>query len=122
MKSGTSTSRWWAPAMLIGCLFTLFLTPGAVAQPQTIVRGKIERQNSPRNYPAPRVRVTLAPANDQGRATTAYTGADGMYYFHNVAAGQYVLKVWNSQDQAVRAYTIVAGRKTYTDIKPIVIP
>lgn len=45
-----------------------------------------------------------------------------MYYFHNVATGKYVLKIWNSQNQAIRAYTIVAGRKTYTDIRPIVIP
>lgn|SRR5688572_22034532 len=122
MKSGTATSRRWAQAMLIGFMFALLLITGAVAQAQTIVRGKIERQSSPRNYPAPRVRVTLAPANDPSRTETAYTGTDGMYYFENVALGEYVLNIWNSQNQAVRTYMIVAKGKKYTDIKPVAIP
>lgn len=64
----------------------------------------------------------MAPVNDANRIVTAYTGGDGMYYFFNVAAGQYILKVWDAQNRLIGNYTIVAGNKQYTDIKPIAIP
>lgn len=107
---------------LVSCLFLIlfcFLTE-ASAYAGT-VRGMLVRQNSAgRKYAAPYIGVSLN--NKQiGRSSLVYSGVDGMYYLHNVPAGNYYLEVWVAPNHRL-VYTINVTDEPYTDITPILIP
>lgn len=89
-------------------------------QGYSTIRGKIERKGDQKIYAASRVRVTLAPQEKPTSRITVYTGSDGMYYFHNVSMGTYILEVWSAEGKAIRKYSIKADRQ-YVDIAPIQI-
>ncbi|HEX8473982.1 MAG TPA: hypothetical protein VF666_08110 [Pyrinomonadaceae bacterium] len=107
-------------AVVLLCAFTIAV-PAQKATQTTTVRGRINRQLKGSSvYPAAGVRVTLGAQGKKAR--TAYTGNDGIYYFSNTAAGDYVLSIWSSEGKIVGSYKITAfPNKQYNDIKPITI-
>lgn len=87
------------------------------------VRGRVDRKGDSKSYPAAFVKVTIVPyvsKNDKKAATLAYTGSDGLYYFH-VRPANYLLQVWVSETESKRFIITVANQK-YVDVAPIVIP
>lgn len=115
--------------LIVGVLLSVLLAvPSGVAtdsQQRSVlatVRGKIQRQQQSRLYPAPNVRVTLIPRSASSRALLIYTGNDGMFYFRNVPAGTYRFEVWLTRVKpaTTRDVTVQPGRP-YVDIAPITI-
>lgn len=110
--------------MLAATLFLsaspFLMSANVSAQTTSTVRGKIERKGDKKIYPAAYVRVTLTPQGKSTSRISVYTGADGMYYFRNVALGAYILEVWNAESKAIRRYHIKADRE-YIDVAPILI-
>jgi len=101
------TSAQLRIALLLLCL------PGAIEA--ATVRGKIERNAG---YPVPYMKVTLK--GPKGESNPVYTGSDGMYYFKNIAAGEYTLEIWN-QKKAPTSYRVQV-REPGTEIPVAKIP
>jgi hypothetical protein len=81
------------------------------------VRGKLQdSQQQPKGY----VAVTLYSSRT-GRSAAVYTGADGMYYLHDVPAGEYFLEVWLYANQPPLTYKVTITDPG-TDIPPIQLP
>jgi len=95
----------------------LFVADPAYSQ---TVRGRLDREGPYGFYPAAYVQVTLY-APDRGRSLPVYTDVDGMYYFHDVPPGDYILEIWVSPDRPL-SYRIHVFRRRYVDIKPILLP
>jgi hypothetical protein len=104
----TKTRLRWAAMILV--VFTLDVNAAST------VRGKVYRQADGRSYAVPGVQVALQPS--QGVPKRAYSAADGMFYFYNVAPGTYTLEVIVSKED-VRHFTIRVDEQPYTDIAPI---
>jgi hypothetical protein len=79
------------------------------------VRGKIARNAG---YPISYMKVSLR--GTKVSFSPIYTGSDGMYYFKNVAAGDYVLEIWNRKDRP-SSYKIQVREPT-TEVPLIRIP
>ena len=89
------------------------------------VRGLIVKQNNQRTEnPIQDIPVTLC--NTEGECSSpVYTDTKGMYYFYNVPAGKYILKVWpRGYNVGIPVVTpnIQVLNQGYTDITRIVIP
>ncbi len=97
----------------------LFLCLPAVAD-ATNLRGKIEGNNQHYTapYPLPGAKVVLhLKKTGKWHATGKYiTGADGMYYFKNIPAGQYSIQVNGRQN-----YPVTVSGKPEQDLAPIVM-
>ncbi len=86
------------------------------------VRGRVLRTVGRRTYPAPDVRVTIAPVSRRARGLLTYTDTDGMFVFRQVGTGTWRLAVWSSRSQAsqTREVTVQEGQ-SYVDVPPITI-
>lgn len=101
----------------------LLLISAGFAEAQT-VRGKIQWQTDDGVRPAGRLHVQLCYPEDHanaGACSSAYTGSDGMYYFHEVKPGQYVLRIRKGRDQEWQSYKIEVSQEEYVDINPITL-
>lgn len=104
-------------------LLTMLLAGSAGTTQAPTVRGKILRQSDGSVQPAVRVRVRLCYPNTnmQRCSPPVRTGEDGMFYFHNIPPGRYLLEVQAGEGQ-MRYYEIEVSSQEYTDIEPIVLP
>lgn len=58
-----------------------------------VLKGRLKKFGTYGILPASFVNVTLSKKSGQN-LKTELTGSDGMYYFHNVEPGSYLLKIW----------------------------
>jgi carboxypeptidase family protein len=129
MPSACSTKPWGRVAItLVWVMLSVLLSsPFGISHAQqrsnlSTVRGKVQRQQASRSYPATNVRVTLTAQTRGARSLIGYTGNDGMFYFRNVPAGVYRLEVWSSRPTPVVARDVtVRGGEPYVDVAPITI-
>jgi Carboxypeptidase regulatory-like domain len=58
-----------------------------------------------------------------GRSTAFFTGGDGMYYFNNIPAGPYTLKIWTSRkgNAPTNTYAIFVN-EPLTDLPRVYLP
>lgn len=86
------------------------------------VRGRVLRAVGRRTYPAPDVRVTLAPVAARGRGLLTYSDTDGMFVFRQVGTGSWRLAVWSSRRQATQTREVtVEDGQSYVDVPPVTI-
>ena len=97
-------------------MFSLVLLLAVAAQAATI-RGKLVHKN---NQPATGYEVTISNG-EAGRSTPARVGADGMFYFHNIAAGTYNLEIWVPGANAPTVYRINVIEPN-TDVPQLSVP
>jgi hypothetical protein len=111
MPVGKSVTRririWLGLAVTLACLAA---APPAFADN---VRGQLVRGNNP----VAGVSVNLV--GPSGQSGTAYSGRDGMYYFFNIAPGNYRLQVWDLPKGPALEFEITVYRQQWTDIRPI---
>jgi hypothetical protein len=89
------------------------------------VRGRIvKRQTQVRENPVPNIPVTLCNRTGDDCSSPVHTDTEGMYYFYNVPAGDYVLKVWaNGYNVGEPCIHEIQGlNQEYTDIEKKFIP
>lgn len=112
----------WIKRINISVLISLLLVFVGTASAQgATVRGRLDRRDGQgRLYPATYISVTLSSPN-MGRSSPAYTGADGMYYLHNVPPGDYHLEVWAYPGRPPITFNIRVYDRPYMDINPILI-
>jgi hypothetical protein len=101
--------RWRRYAV---CLIVLMALLPTAALALT-VRGRIDRLSPYGTYPVAGILVTLGNVR-------AASGPDGLYYFFNVPAGNWVLTVIPPNSPPM-SYTITVTSDP-TDVPPIVIP
>jgi hypothetical protein len=103
--------------LILAVAALLFVTDSAYSQ---TVRGRLDREGRYGYYPVAYVQVTLN-APDMGRSLPIYTDIDGMYYFHDVPPGDYILEIWVYPDRLL-SYRIHVFNQRYVDIEPILLP
>jgi hypothetical protein len=102
--------------------------PHAGAEDVVTVRGRVEREVRPKNFPVPYIKVTLKLDDPQDRGKAQFTDAEGMYYFRNTRPGRYVLEVWGGpkRDHSVfrRPFVVqpIRAGQRYFDLPPVVLP
>jgi hypothetical protein len=90
------------------------------------VRGVLTKTttNGNKKHPARDIPVMLCNCEGENCSSPFYTDGEGKYYFYNVPAGRYVLKIW------VRGYKVGKPKTTppitvlnqpYTDVNEITI-
>jgi hypothetical protein len=103
-------------------LLFLILLATTVSAYAATVRGKLSRTSAAGTiYAASYVKVTLSNSRI-GDSAPAYTGEDGMYYFYNVPAGDYDLKIWVSPRREPIVVRIQVSNQPYTDVRHLLIP
>jgi hypothetical protein len=78
------------------------------------VRGKVVRADG---NPYPGVEITVEHTN--GRTFTGYTDNDGMFYVHDVPAGEAKLRARTPRDD--KKFQVSVTPQPYTDVAPIVV-
>jgi hypothetical protein len=87
----------------------------------TDLRGRIDGtsfQDRNQPIPLPHVRVALLAVRGGSQDTVvaaAVTGPDGMYFFHNISPGQYVIEVNG------RHYPIFVTAGEFQDLQPLLV-
>ena len=94
---------------------TLALLSLAAIVQAASVRGKIARNAG---YPVSYMKVTLK--GPRGVSSPVYTGNDGVYYFKNIPAGDYILEVWNLKGRPTSFKIQI--REPLTEVPVIKIP
>jgi len=87
------------------------------------VRGLIVKKTPQgRENPVQDIPVTLCRTGGEC-SSPMYTDTKGMYYFYNVPAGNYILKIWANGYNVGEPVTreISVSNQQYTDVKKIVI-
>ncbi len=86
-----------------------------------ILKGRLEKFGTYGILPASFVNVTLS--NKSGKnLKTELTGSDGIYNFHDIEPGIYVLKIWaNGFDNKPVTYEVEVSDESLTDTKPFLI-
>jgi hypothetical protein len=108
-------------ALIISAVFVGEVYAQRVTSTAT-VRGKIQRQQQSRTYPASYVRVTLTPRSNKSGRSLSFTGNDGMYYFRDLQSGTYLLEVWASPNKRITSRDVVVpGNMPYIDVPVITI-
>jgi hypothetical protein len=86
------------------------------------IEGKLERFGKYGILPASFVSITLCSDIDKKNLQTVISDSKGMYYFGNIEAGTYILKVWvNGFKEKALNYKIGVTNNKDLSIKPILI-
>lgn len=87
----------------------------------SILKGRLEKFGTYGILPASFVNVTLSKKSGQ-YLKTELTGSDGIYNFHDIEPGIYVLKIWaNGFDNKPVTYKIEVLDESLVDTKPFLI-
>lgn len=88
----------------------------------TTVRGRLDRFGLLGIAPASDIQVTLYSRVTKESLGPSSTGSDGMYYFHNVTPGVYVIEIgFQGFNHEPLKYEVEALDQEYTNISPILI-
>jgi len=88
----------------------------------TTVRGRLDRFGLLGIAPASDIQVTLYSRVAEESSVPSSTGSDGMYYFHDVTPGVYVIEIWvQGFNHEPLKYEVEALDQEYTNISPILI-
>lgn len=110
----------------IAIMFLVFFIAAVNLAHASTVRGMIVREATGGNTdPAQDIPVVLCNSEGENCSSAFYTDSEGMYYFYDIRAGDYVLKIWvNGYNVGTPKTTppITVPNQPYTDVEKILIP